>query len=175
MKKTTSIITIAMLPLLVSCGGDGTPRIKDATEVTIYEPTKGTVTEVKEVDPGNKYKILDERLIEKKEDSYAIVHNLNGSTDTLSLRTIEKDHSSGTRSYSPLRGLLFYSLASSYFNNRVPSSSGARSYYADDKAFQKSQGLQNEMKSSARTRRVKSPGMRSRGYGSGKSFRSYGG
>ncbi|MGG8495801.1 hypothetical protein ACQY1Q_05255 [Tenacibaculum sp. TC6] len=175
MKKTTSIFAIAILPLLVSCGGDGSPRIKDATEVTIYEPTKGTVTEVKEVEPGNEYKILDERLIDKKDSSYAIVHNLNGTTDTLSLRTIEKDHSNGTRTYSPLRSLLFYSLASSYFNNRVPSGGSGASYYANNDAFQKSQGLQNEMKSSATTRRVKSPGLRSRGYGSGKSFRSYGG
>ncbi|NJB35014.1 MULTISPECIES: hypothetical protein [Flavobacteriaceae] len=157
-----------------SCGGNGEPKLKDFKEETIYEATKGTITEVEEVEPGDEYKIIDERLIDKKENSIAIVHTLEGKVDTLSLAKIENNESE-QRYGRGLRSVLYYSLAASYFNRRLGNVAPNSSYYKDATAYNKSTGLQNELKSTATSRKVKVPGSSSKGYGSGKSFRSFGG
>ena len=85
-KKITLVAAITAALTLQSCGGsDGSPKIKDAQEETVYESTKGIITEVEEVEPGDDFKILDERIIDDKSQSIAIVHNLEGTIDTLSL------------------------------------------------------------------------------------------
>ena len=169
----TSVITSS---LIISCGDDGTPRIKDSEEKTIYEATKGTVTEVEEIKPGDDYKIIDERIIDEKEKSIAIVHGLNGQIDTLSLAKIDNgSEENGYRNRSGLRSILFYSLASSYFNRNLSGVTPNSNYYKDATAYNKSTGLKNDLKSSASSRKVRVPGASSKGYGSGKSFRSFGG
>jgi len=162
--------------LTSSCGGDGSPKIKDAVDKTYYEATKGTVTEVEEIEPGDDYKIIDERIIDEKENSIAIVHNLEGTIDTLSLAKIDKgSNEAGYRNRSGLRSILYYSLAASYFNRNLGGVQPNSSYYKDASAYNKSTGLKNDLKSTATSRRVKVPGASSKGYGSGKSFRSFGG
>ncbi|MFC5047646.1 hypothetical protein ACFSTE_06070 [Aquimarina hainanensis] len=175
-RKMVAAGLISTSLLVQSCGGDGSPRIKDSVEKTVYESTKGVVTEVEEVEPGNEYKIIDERIIDEKEKSIAIVHTLEGTTDTLSLRTM-KDESSSNGSYrhSGLRSILLYSLAGSFFNRNLGSVSPNANNYKTPGAYEKSTGLKNDLKSSATTRRVRVPGSSSTGYGKGKSFRSFGG
>ena len=177
-KKITLIAAVAATLALQSCGEeDGSPRIKDAQEETVYESTKGIITEVEEVEPGDDFKILDERIIDDKSQSIAIVHNLEGTIDTLSLKKLKEDESSSNSSsrHSALRGVLYYSLAASFFNRNMSNVSPKQSNYKNTSAYNKSTGLKNDLKSSATSRRVSVPGSSSKGYGSGKSFRSFGG
>ena len=174
-KKLALLGFFAGAILLQSCSGDGSPRIKDSEEKTIYESTKGVITEVEEVAPGNDYKIIDERIIDEKEKSIAIVHALDGSVDTLSLRKIESESSSSNYRHSGLRSILYYSLAASFFNRNLGNVTPNSSYYKDANAYNKSTGLKNDLKSTATSRRVRVPGASSTGYGSGRSFRSFGG
>jgi hypothetical protein len=157
--------------------GDGSPHLKESDEKTVYESTKGTVTEVEEVQPGNEYKIIDERIIDEKAKSIAIVHTLEGTTDTLLLSKIksEKDSNSYSHRHSGLRGLLYYSLARSFFTNNLSNVTPDSKYYKNADAYNKSTGLKNNLQSSAASRTVRVPKASSRGYGSGKSFRSFGG
>ncbi len=158
---------------LQSCGGDGSPRIISADEVTIYESSKGTETEVEEQEPGGKYLIIDERIIDDKEQSIAIVHNLDNTVDTLSLKTLKKEQFRGR--YSGLQGVLMYSLAASYFRRNMNGVRPNPTYYKNQDVFSKSSGLKSDLTSSATSRKVMSPKGASRGFGSNKSFRSYGG
>lgn len=160
---------------LQSCGGDGSPRIKDGESVTIKESSKGTVTEVEEVKPGDDFKIIDEKIIDDKTKSTAIVHYLNGKTDTLSLQKLKSESQSGNHTHSALRGVLMYSLASAFFSRNLANTTPNSSYYKTADAYNKSTGLKNDMVKTATSRRVMTPGRASRGYGAGKSFRSYGG
>ena len=68
-----------------------------------------------------------------------------------------------------------YSLASSFFNRNMANASPNQSYYKNADAFNKSTGLRGDMEKSAVSRKVTMPGSGSKGYGAGKSFRSYGG
>lgn len=161
--------------LATSCGGDGSPKLKDAQEKTIYETTKGTITEVEEIEPGDDYKIIDEQIIDKKENSIAIVHTLEGTVDTLSLAKIDKGTEESGYHRSGLRSILFYSLAASYFNRNLGNVTPNSSYYKDATAYNKSTGLKNDLRNTATSRKIKVPGASSKGYGSGRSFRSFGG
>lgn len=174
LKKIALVSLVVSALTLHSCGGDGSPRIKDAKEKTIKESTKGVITEVEEIEPGDDYKIIDEKIIDEKEKSIAIVHRLDGNIDTLSLRKLKTDSEYSSR-HSGLRGVLAYSLAASYFNRNLANTTPNSSYYKDATAYNKSTGLKSNLTSTAASRRVQIPGKSSSGYGSGKSFRSYGG
>jgi len=174
-KKITLTAALVAALSFQSCGEDDpSPRIKDAEQETVYESTQGVVTEVEEVEPGNDYKILDERIIDDKSKSIAIVHTLEGTVDTLSLRKMKEDDTSYGR-HSGLRSILYYSLAASYFNRSLRNVTPNQSNYKNASAYNKSTDLKNNLRSSATSRRVSVPGTSSRGYGSGKSFRSFGG
>lgn len=159
---------------LQSCGGDGSPKIKDGETTTIKESSKGTITEVEEVQPGDDFKIIDEKVIDEKSKSLAIVHYLNGKVDTLTLQKL-KEESGSDPTRTALRGVLMYSLASAFFNRNMASATPNQSYYKNADAFNKSSGLRSDMEKSAVSRKVTTPGSGSKGYGSGKSFRSHGG
>lgn len=174
--KKLMLATMVSAPLLMqSCStSDGSPRLKEFDEKTIQESSKGIVTELEEVEPGNDFLILDERIIDAKEDSYAIIHNLEGTVDTLSLRKISHDNTENQR-HSGLRGVLYYSLARSFFSNNLGNVTPDARVYKNDAAFNKSTGLKSNLQSSAVSRTVKVPKASSSGYGAGKSFRSFGG
>ena len=161
--------------MMQSCGGDGSPKIKDGETITVKESTKGTVTEVEEVQPGDDFKIIDEKVIDEKAKSTAIVHYLNGKTDTVSLQKMQSESQAGNHTNSALRGVLMYSLASAFFNRNMANTAPNSGYYKNTEAFNKSNGLKSDMDRTATSRRVTSPGKSSKGYGSGKSFRSHGG
>lgn len=161
--------------LIQSCSSsDGSPRLKEFDEKTIHESTKGTVTEVEEIEPGNEYQIIDERIIDSKEDSYAIIHTLEGTVDTLSLRKLPTEKEESAR-HSGLNRILMFSLARSYFSNNLSNVTPDSRFYKNDAAFNKSNGLKTDLQNSASTRSVKVPKASSSGYGAGKSFRSFGG
>lgn len=172
-KNIAAAIMLSSSLFFQGCGGDGAPRLKDASEETVYINTKGVETEVNEVDPGSVFKIVDERILDKKDASRAIVHNLDGSTDTLSMASLRGDSSDPRR--SALRSTLMGGLAFAYFTNRAGAIAPKKGSYANTSAFNKSNGMTSNLKSSATPRKVSIPGKTSRGYGAGKSFRSFGG
>lgn len=174
-KKIAFLLVASGVIVLQSCGGDGSPRIKDGETITVLESSKGTVTEVEEVEPGDDFKIIDEKIIDDKAKSTAIVHYLDGKTDTLSLQKLKSESSEGNHANSALRGVLMYSLASSFFNRNLANTSPNAGYYKDAAAHSKSTGLKGDLEKSATSRKVQSPGKSSKGYGAGKSFRSHGG
>ncbi|GAA5025328.1 hypothetical protein GCM10011506_09840 [Marivirga lumbricoides] len=177
--KKIGVISFSGVFLAVqSCGGNGSPRLKEGGETkTVLEATKGTATELEEIEPGDDYKIIDERLIDERENSIAIVHNLDGTTDTLSLMKIKAENTSGTGSprYRGLSSILMFGLASSFFRGNLSQTTPNPGAYKNQNAYNKSVALNNDLKNSATSRRVTSPGKASRGYGAGKSFRSHGG
>lgn len=175
-KKIIFPIVVSGMLVLQGCGGgDGSPRIKDGETITVLESSKGTVTEVEEVEPGDDFRIIDERIIDEKEKSIAIVHYLDGRNDTLSLQKLKSESKEGNHTNSALRGVLMYSLASSFFNRNLANTAPNAGYYKNAEAFNKSTGLKGDLEKSATSRRVQSPGKSSKGYGAGKSFRSHGG
>ncbi|XLS27727.1 hypothetical protein ACJD0Z_11030 [Flavobacteriaceae bacterium M23B6Z8] len=176
-KKLAIVGLFSSTLLLNSCFSDnGEPRIKEYDEKTIYESTKGIVTEVEEIEPGNDYRILDEKIIDDKSKSIAIVHALDGSIDTLSIAKIESDknNDNGYR-HAGLRPILYYTLASSLFRNNLAGVTPDSRYYKNESAFNKSTALKNDLQSTATRRTVRTPKASSSGYGKGKSFRSFGG
>lgn len=175
-KKLIAVYALTAAMALHSCSsGDGSPRLKSFEEKTIHESTQGVITEVEEIEPGDEYKIIDERLIDDKEKSIAIVHTLEGTVDTLALKRIESEKEA-SHGHFGLRTLLYYSLARSFFSGGSMSNVTPDSrYYKDANAYNKSTGLRSQMQSTATARRVKVPTAASKGYGSSKSFRSFGG
>ncbi|WP_340198899.1 hypothetical protein [Ascidiimonas sp. W6] len=175
-KKLALAGLFSSMLVLNSCFSDnGEPRIKEYDEKTVYESTKGIITEVEEIEPGNDYRVLDEKIIDDKSKSIAIVHALDGSIDTLSIAKIESDKQESNRHHSALRPILYYTLASSLFRNNLGSVAPNSKYYKTQSAFNKSTGLKNDLQSTATRRTVRTPKASSSGYGKGKSFRSFGG
>lgn len=159
--------------ILQSCSsGDGSPKFKDFEEIEVRETNQGVISEIDEIEPGDTYTVIKEEVIDKKADSKAIVHNLNGSTDTLSFA---KMNESGQSTRSGLRPFLMGTLAASFFSRNMGASTLNPSNYKSTDAFNKSKGMRSSMLSSASTRKVKVPGKKSKGYGQSKSFRSFGG
>ena len=172
-RKVFSASIIASCFIMTGCS-DGSPRIKDATEQTVYINTKGIETEVNEVEPGDVFKIVDEKILDNQEDSRAIVHNLDNTTDTLSMASMRSENSGNSRS-SALRSTLMGGLAFAYLTNRAGAVAPRSSSYANQAAYNKSNGMTSTLKNSATPKKISIPGSASRGYGSGKSFRSFGG
>lgn len=167
------IIALFFGLVLQSCGSDdGSPRFKDVEEIEIKESNQGVISEIDEIEPGDSYTVLNEEVIDNKADSKAIVHNLNGTTDTLSFAQIGDG---GSQTRSGLRPFLMGTLAASFFSRNMGASSLNPSNYKNTDAFNKSKGMRQSMLSSASTRKVKVPGKKSKGYGANKSFRSFGG
>jgi hypothetical protein len=172
-KKLLFSSLVGTFLIFQSCKEDSSPRIKDATIQTILESTKGVITELEEIEPGDEYLIIDETIIADKEKSLAVVHYLDGRSDTLSLQDMKSE--SGNQSNSAIGRVLVRSLAASYFNGNLNNTSPNQGFYKNEAAYNKSTGLKNDLTSTAISRSVSVPGNASTGYGSGKSFRSHGG
>lgn len=173
-RHIAAAVMLGTTMMFVGCGSDGSPRIKDATEQTVYINTKGVETEVKEVEPGDAFKITDERVLDKKENSRAIVHNLDNTVDTISMASMKGESDTNPRR-SAIRSTLMGGLAFAYFSGRAGAIAPSRGSYANTSAYDKSKGMTGSMKSAATPRKVSVPGKSSKGYGSGRSFRSFGG
>jgi hypothetical protein len=174
--KYFSLIFIGSFFMQSCSSGDGSPHFKDAEEVEVKTTSQGVISELEEIDPGNEYKVINEEIIDDKAASMAIVHNLDGTTDSLSFDKLEKEGSSGSKnSHSSLRPFLMGTLAATYFNRNYNRTTLDPNKYKNPGAYNKSKGMRSTLGSTASTRRVSVPGKGSKGYGGSKSFRSFGG
>ncbi len=157
------IVTFASI--FVACGSGG----QEYETSVVLDPTQGIVTEVKEIE-ADLYRITDETIVDKKEDSRIIAEYMDGVRDTFTLeeaRLVDADNPRRSR----MSGILMGGMMG-YMMGRSMSSPLNRSAYANDKAFNKSQSSNQKFKSTASRRAVKTP---KKGFGSSKSTRSYGG
>lgn len=171
-KNAVPAIAFSAFLLFQSCSG-GDPKLKDASEQTVYITTQGVEAIVVEVEPGDAFKIKEEHVLDDKESSRAIVHNLDLSIDTMSMASL-KGEGVDPRS-SALRSTLMGGLAIAYLTNRSGAITPRSGSYASTSAYNKSNSMASSFKNSATPRKVSIPGKSSKGYGSGKSFRSFGG
>ena len=153
---------------LISCGGEG----KDYVESTVEDPTQGIKAEIQEV-RQDIFKITDEELLPKREDSRIIATFLDGSIDTFTLDQISlKEHTDSRR--SAIRAIAFGGMMG-YMMGRPMSSGLTRSAYANDKSYNKSSTSgKTALRNTATRKTVRTPKAKS-GYGSKKSSKSYGG
>lgn len=75
---------IAVATMLAACGSDNNQNGGDWEQVTVTEPVKGVITTIEETSDGQ-FAIVDEQVVENKNDSRIIVKRLSGVTDTLNL------------------------------------------------------------------------------------------
>ncbi len=144
----------------------------DYIEETLEEPTQGIIVELEETEQ-DLFKITNEELIAQRDQSQIIATFLDGSIDTFSIDEVRLSEAN-----DPRRSLLrtaAYAGMFGYMMGRPMSSGVARSAYASDAAHQKSSSSRNTLRSSARKTTVRKPASASKGYGSGKSSKSYGG
>lgn len=144
-------------------------------EETVSTPTEGMVTTVKEVEK-DKFKIEDEQVTPKPEDSRIIANYMDGKRDTFTLQEaqlVDSQNGSGSMGGGLMRaasfGLMGYMLGRSM--SRRPQA-GA---YVDQKTYNRvSNGAGNRVQSSAKRTTTSRPSGKS-GFGGGKSTRSVGG
>lgn len=172
--KRVLLATVVTGALTFTGCSDGAPKLKDASEQTVYINTKGIEAIVDEVDPGDVFKITEENILDSKESSRAIVHNLDSTIDTISMATMTNESGQGTRR-SALRSTLMGGLAFAYLTGRTGGMAPKASSYKSTSAFNNSNGKASSLKGASTARKVSVPGKTSKGYGSGKSFRSFGG
>jgi len=162
---------IAIFFLFKFFGGGGSNEGADYVEETLEDPTQGIIAEIQEVDE-DLFKITDEELIEKRADSRIIATFIDNSVDTFTLDEITLEEANNPRR-SGLRAVAMAGMFG-YMMGRPMSSGIARSAYANDKSFNKSNTSgKSQLSSTASRKTVRKPA--SKGFGSGKSTRSYGG
>ena len=137
------------------------------------ELTQGLITEVKEMKPGQ-FKITDETVVPKKEDSRIIAEYTDTTRDTFTLEeAMLVEHEDGRR--RGFNGVLMGGLMG-YYMGKSLSSPVNSSAYASQNAYNKSNTSgKSSLNSTARRTTVKKPVGSKSGYGSSKSTRSYGG
>lgn len=146
-------------------------------EVVTYEetldPTQGVIAEIEEVD-SNLFKITDETIIPRKENSIVIATFMDSTVDTFTLEELEliEANEPNTSRGSFMRRMLFGGMMG-YMMGRTLGSPLRSSAYKNQSAFNKSTAGTEKMKSSAT--RTKKPVSGKKGFGSRKSSRSYGG
>lgn len=172
--KRVLMATVVTGALTFTGCSDGAPKLKDASESTVYINTKGIEAIVDEVDPGEVFKITEENVLDSKEASRAIVHNLDSTIDTISMATMTSEGGGDSRR-SALRSTLMGGLAFAYLTGRTGGMSPKASSYKNTSAFNNSNGKASALKGASTARKVSVPGKSSKGYGAGKSFRSFGG
>lgn len=152
-------------------GGSG-DSTNDYVEETLVEPTQGIICELQEQEK-DLYKITNEELIDNREDSRIIVTYLDSSIDTFTIDEVKISDASNPRR-SMMRSVLMGGMLG-YMMGRPMGSGLARSSYASDNSYNKSNtGGRSKLNSTARRTTVRKPSTKS-GFGSGKSSRSYGG
>ncbi len=142
---------------------------------TKVELTKGLITEVEEVEQDI-FKITDETVIENKEDSRIIAAYLDGQRDTFTLEEAKLvDAESATPRRRGMNGVLMGGVMG-YYMGRSLSSPINKGAYKSPQAYQKSQTKAGStVKQTAKRSTVRKPVNSSKGFGGGKSTRSFGG
>lgn len=145
----------------------------DYVEETLEEPTQGIKVELQETEK-DLFKITNEELLEKREDSQIIATYLDSSIDTFSIDEITLTEANDPRR-SMVRSAAFAGLLAYSMGRRSMSSGVSRGAYASDKAYNKSNTSgRSSLRSTARKTTVRKP-TSSSNYGSRKSSKSYGG
>ncbi len=145
----------------------------DYIEETLEEPTQGIICHLQEQEK-DLFKITDEELIDKREDSRIYATYLDGKIDTFTIDEVSITDASDPRR-SMMRSVMMGGMIG-YMMGRPMGSGIARSSYANQSAYDKSTSGRTNLRSSARKTTVRKPASRSKsGFGSSKSSRSYGG
>ena len=158
---------------LVSSFFGGSDEGSDYIEETLEEPTQGIKLELKETEK-DLFKITDEEILDKREDSQVIANYMDETSDTFTLDEIKVMNASNPQG-SLLRTAAYAGLFG-YMMGRPMGSGVNRSAYANDKAYSKSSTAgRSQLRSTARKTKVRRPTASKKGYGGGKSTKSYGG
>lgn len=148
-------------------GGDSGPEYVDEE---VLEPTQGIVTEVKEIE-SELFKITDETVVPTKEDSRIIAEYMDGARDTFTLDEAQLVDANNPRR-SMIRSVVMGGLMG-YMMGRSMSTPINRNAYANEQSYNKVKSQSDsKLRQTASKRTVKKP---AKGFGSGKSSRSYGG
>lgn len=169
MNKLYLIFAALACVSLMSCGGSGS---KDYVETVVEEPTQGVIVDLKENEP-NIFRILDEEVIDRREDSRIYVTFLDGLRDTFTL-----DEVTLTEYNDPKRSAIRSIAMGGMFGYMMGGMGRGlnRSAYASESAYKKSSTAgTSKLRSTAKRKVTKTPKAKSSGYGSRKSSRSYGG
>jgi len=171
---TTGALLFTMaggLALYTSCSSGGTEYVSE----TVLEPTQGLITKVEEV-KKDAFKIADETVVEKKEDSRIIAKYLDGEVDTFTVEQVklmQKDGSSGPR-MSGMSGILMGG-AMGYLMGKSMSRPLNSNAYKNTSAFNKSTGTTQTMAQTAKKTVRNRPARAKSNFGSSRSTRSFGG
>ncbi len=166
LKKTTYTVSLSLaISGMIACGNSTEYNSEGET----LPPNMGIVTEVKEM-KQDLFRITDERIIDKREDSRIIAEYMDGIRDTFTLQEAQLVDAENPRR-SGVSSVLMGGMMG-YMMGRSLGSPINRSAYANDAAFQKSQSNNKVVRSAVSTHRAKSG---KSGFGSKKSTRSYGG
>ncbi len=158
------LTTLILLFAFVSCGDSSTQTTEE-----ILSPTQGIVTKVKEMQE-ELFKITDEEIVNRKEDSRIIASYLDGKIDTFTLdeaRLVDADNPRRNRVSGVLLGGMM-----GYMMGRNMSQPLSRSAYANDAAYNKSNSANSKFRSTASRKTVSKA---KTGFGSSKSTKSSGG
>lgn len=148
--------------LISSCGSnDSSYNSYGSNQI---KSTQGVITFMREVD-SNDFKIIHEIVVSNKADSKIITTNLDGSVDTLSLDKARALDTTNTRERRYHR--TFYGGMFGYMIGRSMGSPLNRSSYSSPSSYSNSTNSTTRMRSSISKPRTS--------FGSGKSFKSFGG
>ena len=165
-KKLISRLSVGTIVLggiaISSCGGSS----NDGGQLT---PTQGVITYMEETDT-NKFQITDEVIVDRKSQSKIITTNLDGTIDTMSVGAALRADTTTTRGRSYRR--TYYGGMFGYIVGRNMGSPLNRSSYSNSSAYGRSNTRSSGLKSTSFRPSVSKP---TSGFGSGKSFRSFGG
>ncbi|MEN0005942.1 MAG: hypothetical protein AAF798_17460 [Bacteroidota bacterium] len=171
-RRLSYALTIAGALTFTSCG-DNVQYVEEEK----IELTKGLITEVEEVAKDD-FRIIDERVVEDKADSRVIAHYLDGSVDTMLVSQIQQTGTQQDSTYRRRRsmnGILMGGLMGYYMGRSMntPVSSGV---YKDPQTYNRvTSNAGSTLNSTANRTTVRRPSNTSKGFGGGKSTRTYGG
>lgn len=147
---------------------------KDYIEETLESPTQGIKVELQETEK-DLFKITDEELLENKADSRIIANYMDNTSDTFTLAEVKLMEADNGNSRRSMLRTVAYAGMFGYMMGRPMSSGVSRGAYANEKAYNKSSTTGRSSLRSTSNKVVSRKPSRSKGYGSGKSSRSYGG
>jgi hypothetical protein len=169
----TLLLGLSMVTACSSSGNDETTMEYDTVEV----PTQGVVTNIEETSDG-KFLIAEETIIDNPDSSKAVVSYLDGTKEIIPASQIDSSSNNQRRGGSMLQSILMFSLLRNFMGGGM--SSGFQpnaSAYKNESAYNKSAGINNQVRQSTSTRTVARPSSSRSGFGSSssRSTRSYGG
>lgn len=176
--QVPKLLAGAAIVVSISLSSCGTSEPQYVEEQQIVAMNNGVVTEVEEVSE-DLFKIANETVVDKVEDSRIIAQYLDGARDTFTLEEAKlvdaNDNSEGGRRRSMIGSVVQGGLIG-YFMGRSLSSSPNPRAYKNSQAYSSATAGNSKMKSNATSTTVRKPVRSKSGFGkSSGSTRSYGG